>query len=122
MRKKKKNYIDNKEFERLILEYIEDPDCTTNERLWTLFDLLITNIMDAFHFKVSREDATQDCFVLILKTLKNFNTSKGSAFNFFTTIIVNHLKLIYVKNKKYNEKISNFYEIKTGGYPTSSVL
>ena len=78
--------------------------------------------MDAFHFKVSREDAKQDCFVLILKTLKNFNTSKGSAFNFFTTIIVNHLKLIYVKNKKYNEKLNNFYEIKTGGYPTSSVL
>mgnify|MGYP000397928920 FL=1 len=105
----------------LIKEYMEDPE-SVDERLWTLFDLLITNIMDAFQFKVSQEDAKQDCFVLILKTLKNFNTSKGSAFNFFTTIIVNHLKLIYVKNRKYNEKIANFYVIKTGGYPTSSTL
>ena len=121
MKKKKKNYIDNKEFELLIRESIENPE-SVDERLWVLFDLLITNIMDAFQFKVSREDAKQDCFVLILKTLKNFNTSKGSAFNFFTTIIVNHLKLIYVKNRKYNEKITNFYEIKTGGYPTSSTL
>ena len=99
----------------LIKQYIESPE-DVDERLWVLFDLLITNIMDAFQFKVSREDAKQDCFVLI------FNTDKGSAFNFFTTIIVNHLKLIYVKNKKYTEKINNFYEIKTGGYPTSSVL
>ena len=121
MIKKKKNYINNKEFEMLIKQYIESPE-DVDERLWVLFDLLITNIMDAFQFKVSREDAKQDCFVLILKTLKNFNTDKGSAFNFFTTIIVNHLKLIYVKNKKYTEKINNFYEIKTGGYPTSSVL
>ena len=121
MRKKKKNYINNKEFEMLIGKYIENPG-DVDDRLWELFDLLITNIMDAFQFKVSQEDAKQDCFVLILKTLKNFNTSKGSAFNFFTTIIVNHLKLIYVKNRKYNEKIANFYEIKTGSYPTSSTL
>ena len=121
MRKKTKNYIDNKEFERLILQQVNSPS-DTNDRLWELFDLLITNIMDAFQFKVSRDDAKQDCFVLILKTLRNFNTSKGSAFNFFTTIIVNHLKLIYVKNRKYNEKITAYYEIKTGGYPTSSTL
>ena len=121
MRKKKKNYINNKEFETLIEQYIENPD-NVDDRLWELFDLLISNIMDAFQFKVSQEDAKQDCFVLILKTLKNFNTDKGSAFNFFTTIIVNHLKLVYVKNRKYNEKITNFYEIKTGGYPTSSTL
>lgn len=121
MRKKKKNYIDNKHFELLIKEYIEN-DGVVDEELWVLFDLLIGNIMDAFQFKVSKEDAKQDCFVLVLKTLKNFNTDKGSAFNFFTTVIVNHLKLIYVKDKKYREKITEYFAIKTGGYPTSSTL
>lgn len=113
-----KQYIDNKRFEELILQYV------TNEghkhqnnynELWEMFDLLISNIMEAFKFNLSKEDAKQDCFLLIFKTLKNFSPEKGSAFNFFTTIIMNHLKLIYVKNKKYREKLNQLYERKTMG-------
>lgn len=118
---KRKNYIDNGRFEKLINLYIDDPRPHEDE-LMGLFDLLITNIMDSFKFNVSREDAKQDCFVLILKTLNNFSTDKGSAFNFFTTIIVNHLKLIYTKNKRYNEKISNYFDMKTGSYSSPSAV
>ena len=75
-----------------------------------MFDILITNILTSFNFKVDMEDAKQDCYVLILKTLKNFNPENGSAFNYFTTVIVNNLKLIYSKNKKYTEKINDYIE------------
>ena len=105
-----KNYIDNKRFEELIVLYINSPRKYEDE-LFSLFDLLISNIMGSFNFNVDPEDAKQDCFVLILKTLQNFNPKKGSAFNFFTTVIVNNLKLIYTKNKKYNEKIKNLEEM-----------
>lgn len=106
----KNNYINNKEFEILIKAYKKDPE-KYEEELFETFDLLITNIVNSFNFRVDKEDAKQDCFVLILKTLKNFNPEHGSAFNYFTTIIVNNLKLIYTKNKKYSEKISKYQDI-----------
>ena len=106
----KKNYINNKEFESLIKAYKKDPD-THEKELFEKFDLLINNIISSFNFRVDREDAAQECFILIIKTLKNFNPTQGSAFNYFTTIIVNNLKLIYTKNKKYTEKLNKYQDI-----------
>lgn len=105
-----RNYINNSEFENLIALYLQDPK-THEENLFGMFDLLITNILKGFSFNVEEEDAKQECFLLILKTLKNFKPECGNAFNYFTTIIINNLKLIYTKNKKYNEKIESFIEI-----------
>ena len=104
-----KNYIDNKRFEELISLYKQNPREHEDE-LVGMFDILITNILTSFNFKVDMEDAKQDCYVLILKTLKNFNPENGSAFNYFTTVIVNNLKLIYSNNKKYTEKINDYIE------------
>ena len=110
-RKKKKHYIDNKKFEETIFNYLEDKD-KYEEELITQLDLLITSILISFKFKVDFDDAKQECFVLCLKVLKNFTREKGSAFNYFTTVIVNNLKLIYTKNKKYNEKINEYRDKK----------
>ena len=112
-----RHYIDNKRFEELIVLYLEDRK-TYEEELFAMFDLLISNVMGAFNFDVDPEDAKQDCFVLILKTLQNFNPEKGSAFNFFTTVIVNNLKLVYSKNKRYLEKIKAFEELQGYQAPT----
>lgn len=108
----KSNYINNDDFEKLILLYKEDPKKYEDE-LVKIFDLLITNILKTFKFKVDQDDAKQECFTLVLKTVKNFKPRKGSAFNYFTTIIVNNLKLIYTKNKKYNQKIADYKDLKT---------
>ena len=105
----KNYYINNEEFERLILLYQQDPKSHEDE-LVSLFDLLITNIIESFKFKVDPDDAKQDCFALVLKTIKNFKPRKGTAFNYFTTIIVNNLKLIYTKEKKYKNKIDSYIE------------
>ena len=105
----KNHYIDNKEFENIILLYQEDPE-THEEALVSLFDLLITNIIESFRFKVDPDDAKQDCFTLILRTVKNFKPRKATAFNYFTTIVVNNLKLMYTREKKYRQKIDNYIE------------
>jgi DNA-directed RNA polymerase specialized sigma subunit len=102
-------YIDNKRFEEIILLYQQGPK-DYEEELVCLFDLLITNIIDSFKFKVDPDDAKQECFTLVLKTVKNFKPKKGSAFNYFTTIIVNNLKLQYTRDKKYTKKIENYIE------------
>lgn len=105
------HYLNNKRFEELIKLYLTNKKEYEVE-LFELFSLLINNIQKTFHFKIEEEDATQDCFVLILKTLPNFKPENGSAFNYFTTIILNNLKLIYTKNKKYKEKIEIYTIIK----------
>jgi len=105
----KGHYIDNKRFEELISLYLKDPK-KYEEELMAMFDILITNIIGSFNFNVDADDAKQECFLLILKTLKKFKKNQGSAFNYFTTIIVNNLKLIYTKNKKYKAKIEDYME------------
>ena len=109
MVKKKKggHYIDNAEFETVIKGYLKDPK-KHESRLIELLDLLITNILMSFKFNVDFDDAKQDCFLLAIKTLKNFNPDNGAAFNYFTTVIVNNLKLIFTKNKKYRQKIQKY--------------
>ena len=114
----KKHYVDNKRFEVLILKYLENQKEHEVE-LMEMFDKLISNIIDSFGFKMDKDDAKQECFYLVLKTLKNFNPQKGKAFNFFTTIILNNLKLLFTKHKKYNEKINNYIEKVTGSHPSS---
>jgi len=105
----KNHYIDNEEFENIILSYQQEPEIY-EDKLVSLFDLLITNIIESFRFKVDPDDAKQDCFTLVLKTVKNFKPRKGTAFNYFTTIVVNNLKLMYTREKKYNQKIENYIE------------
>ena len=105
----KNHYINNEEFENIILSYQQDPE-THEDALVSLFDLLISNIIDSFRFKVDPDDAKQECFALVLKTVKNFKPRKGTAFNYFTTIIVNNMKLLYTREKKYNQKIENYIE------------
>ena len=112
-------YINNKEFEKTIKLYLEDPD-QHETSLIEMFDLLITNILESFKFNVDKDDAKQECFLLVLKTLKNFKPTKGSAFNYFTTVIVNNLKLLYTKDKRYKTKINNYIEHKTGQRPTGT--
>ena len=107
----KNHYINNEEFEEIIISYQQDPK-THEDKLVSLFDLLISNIIDSFRFKVDPDDAKQECFALVLKTVKNFKPKKGTAFNYFTTIVVNNLKLMYTREKKYKQKIENYIERK----------
>ena len=108
-----KKYIDNEEFEELILSYKEEPE-KFEEELVKMFELLIDNIIASFKFQVDPLDAKQECFTLLLKTVKNFKPRKGTAFNYFTTVTLNQLKLMFTKEKRYQEKIKGYIELKKG--------
>ena len=105
----KNHYIDNERFEEIILLYQQDPE-NHEEELVSLFDVLIQNIIETFKFNVDPDDAKQECFTLVLRTVKNFKPRKGSAFNYFTTVIINNLKLLYTREKKYAKKIETYIE------------
>ena len=65
------NYIDNERFEELIQQFKSD-DRVNEEELFGMFDTLISRLIVSFKFKVDHEEARQECFLLILKVLKNF--------------------------------------------------
>jgi DNA-directed RNA polymerase specialized sigma subunit len=116
-KKSKTHYLNNKEFEQTIHNYLKNPQEYESELIEKM-DLLITNVLNTFKFKVDFDDAKQECFVLAFKILKNFEPKKGSAFNYFTTVFVNNLKLMYTKNKKYMEKILKYQDLhKPTDYP-----
>jgi DNA-directed RNA polymerase specialized sigma subunit len=104
-----KNYLDNNAFEKVLKLYQEDPKAYEDE-LIKMLDILIETILNTFKFKVDREDAKQECFLLILRVIKNFKPKEGTAFNYFTTIIINNLKLVYTKDKKHAIKIEKYIE------------
>lgn len=113
------NYIDNKQFENLIQKYMSG-NKEVEEELFSLFGTLITNIQNGFKFQIEADDAKQECFLLILKVLKNFNKENGAAFNYFTTIILNNLRFLYTKNKNYKKKIESYTLHKQGIFSPSS--
>jgi len=112
-------YIDNKRFEELIGQF-KTGHKDGEDELFTMFDTLIDRLIMAYKFKVDHEEAKQECFLLILKVLNNFNKDAGQAFNYFTTVILNNLRLLYSKNKKYNEKMEIYKNMKSGNYIPSS--
>lgn len=113
------NYIDNKRFEELIQSY-KSGIRRDEDELFLMFNTLIDRLMISFKFNVDHEEAKQECFLLILKVLNNFKREEGQAFNYFTTVILNNLRLIYSKNKKYNDKLASYISYKTGDYIPSS--
>ena len=106
-------YIDYKKFETLIQEF-KSGNRQVEDELFEMFDTLISRLMLSFKFNVDHEEAKQECFLLILKVLKNFNRESGQAFNYFTTVILYNLRLLYSKNKKYNEKLESYRNHKMG--------
>jgi DNA-directed RNA polymerase specialized sigma subunit len=104
-------YIDNKRFEFLISEYVKGTK-NNEEELMEMFYVLIDRIMIGFNFKLEKDNAAQDCMLLIIKALVMFDPDRGQAFNFFSTLIINQLKRIFTKDKKYAQNLDGFVQFK----------
>jgi len=92
------------------------------DELMALFDILISTILESFKFSVDSDDAKQECFLLVIKKLRNFDPDHGSAFNYFTTVILNNFRLVYTKKKKYDKKIADLFEIRKESLENSKPL
>lgn len=106
-------YINNRDFEKLIKEYLKNPnDEDIKNEVSICFYLLSDNIIKAFKFKlIDKEDALQEGVLVCLSKINRFDPERGKAFNWFTTIILNHFRQLYrsCKNdlnlkKKYFER------------------
>lgn len=102
-------YIDNKKFEEVIIQYQKDK--SNEPELIEMLDKLTSTIILSFNFDLDLEDAKQDCFLLIFRNIHKFKPENGAAFNFFTTMILNHLRLVYTKKKVYKKHLDAYMEL-----------
>lgn len=113
-------YLNNRTFETIISRYKLakkninlDPtehDAAQME-LAEAFYLLAKNIIRAFRFQlVDKDDALQEGVMICFEKLHRFNPEKGRAFNFCTTIILNHYRQLYRTAKNYNELKIRYHE------------
>lgn len=105
-------YINNKDFEKLLEKFNENQDDEKlREEITLCFYLLSENIIKAFKFRlIDRDDALQEGVYTCLKQMHLFDKEKGKAFNWFTTIILNHYRQLYRYARNYNELKRRFIE------------
>jgi len=82
--------------------YLSTKDKRVFNKLCDLLTLMATKLVDWVKIKhIEREDAIQECLIVALEKIERFDSSRGKAFNFFTTIMLNNLRSVYRKNKRY---------------------
>jgi DNA-directed RNA polymerase specialized sigma subunit len=107
---KNNHYLNNEDFEQCIIGYKADPKKYENE-LVEFIDILSYNIYKAYNFDVEYEDCRQECYIVVLKAVHNFNPEKSTAFNYFTTCILNSFRSYYSKDRKYYKNINKFFRV-----------
>lgn len=114
-----KEYLNNKELERLIKsykdlqEFPEDKEKVEKikNELSAAFHTLTVNIVGSYNFPmVDQEEAIQEGVMICFEKINRFNPNyigengqKAKAFNFCTTIILNHCRQLYRMAKNYKE-------------------
>lgn len=116
------DYINNREFEEIIRLYVLDIRRVSKKRgevanpilsecVAEYFYLLSDNIIRAFNFAmVEEEDAKQEAVFICLKKVSKFDPDRGKAFNYFTTMILNHYRQLYRTARNYRELKKRFLD------------
>lgn len=55
------------------------------------------------------DDATQEAVLICFEKIDRFDPSKGMAFNYMTTCIINHFRQIYRSNRNYGELKKKYF-------------
>lgn len=106
-------YLNNRTFEAIILRFKKAKKNIKRNKaefdiaqieLTEAFYTLAKNIIRAFKFQlVDKDDALQEGVMICFEKLYRFDPNIGRAFNFCTTIILNHYRQLYRTAKNYNE-------------------
>lgn len=106
-------YLNNEVFEKIINRFNDTKDnlgensqefIDARVNLAEAFYLLAKNIIRAFRFQlVDKDDSLQEGVLICFEKLHRFDAKKGRGFNFFTTVLLNHMRQLYRTAKNYNE-------------------
>lgn len=105
-------YLNNAIFQNLLLNYQSNPgDKKAGDELAKAFGAIGENLSKKYKMAgVSLEDAVQESMIIGFIRLDKFKPEKGKAFNYFTTIILNHLRGLYRQNKSFVDMKERYAE------------
>lgn len=83
----------------------------TEQLLARQFQMLSENLVRFAKFHLlDIDDALQEGVVICFEKINRFDPSKGKAFNYMTTCIMNHFRQLYRSARNYNELKKRFHE------------
>ena len=92
-------------------EEIKNEFLTLQDELTVAFYLLSENIVYYRKFNlIDPDDAIQEGVMICFEKVDRFDTSKGKAFNYMTTCIINHFRQLYRTARNYNELKNKYLE------------
>lgn len=96
------DYLNNKTFTDTILLYRLEPEQHKDE-LAEMLTLLASKLVRRYRFALcAPEDCIQECVLTCFAKVHRFDVSVGSkAFNFFTTVMLNHMRQMYRTEQNY---------------------
>lgn len=112
--------FNNKTFTCAVIEWAESVDCGCGHeitdaycRLRPMFKQLADSILNCklkswsvpldMCFK-DTDSVIEDCVTLCFQKAHRFNPNKGMAFNYYTTIMLSHMRQIYMASKRKERK------------------
>ena len=100
------HYLDNKRFEELIASHFTDPALHRSELAAALL-LLARKVCNTWQMAgVDQDDAVQELYLIAYMKLNRFVPGKGKAFNFFTTMMLNHMRHLYRTHANYHKMLA----------------
>lgn len=97
----KKYMVSGDELTKAVCDYKE-----IRIKLRDMFESITRSILDLVGPKIKfkdTEEAIKDCVVVCFEKLDRFDPQKGKSFNYFTTIILSHLRQLYRCEKDQKE-------------------
>lgn len=84
---------------------------TAQAELATAFYVLSENIVRYAKFNlIDADDAIQEGVLICFEKIDRFDPSKGKAFNYMTTCILNHFRQLYRTARNYNELKRKYHD------------
>lgn len=113
-------YLNNNEFEDLIMEYREiksiggektERFLELENKLSSAFYAITAGLQRKFKFQlVDPEDIMQEGVFIGFDKINYFKKGRGKAFALYTTIILHHIKQLYRTARNYNELKSKYLD------------
>lgn len=98
------NYVNNKEFNDLLIRYNEFETKDIFEKLGDIFLLLVENLAKKPNFinytHDRKDDMKSDALYYMVRYIKTYDTTRGNPFAFFTQIAFNGFLQSINKNKR----------------------
>jgi hypothetical protein len=104
------------QFEQAVIEWQNEKTPDNTQELSRILIILTENIIKYFGKInwIDPEEVLQECVTFAFEKADRFDHKKGKAFNFFTTIILGHMRQLYRSQKPYPELKQKYEEFLAG--------